>query len=101
MNLVVSSELFQTKPCQRTRHAEVVRRQKRLTISFSVNAGSGKEPPIIIGKSATPRCFKGLKYKNNPHGLPYYSNRYEVLYSNYVMNREHRENKQLKKPLQA
>ena len=48
--------------------------KERLTISFFVNAAGEKEPPIIIGKSATPRCFKGLRDKATPHGLPYFSN---------------------------
>lgn len=47
--------------------------KERLTISFFVNAEGDKGPPIIIGKCATPKCFKGLRDKNNPHGLPYYS----------------------------
>lgn len=45
--------------------------KERLTI---VNTAGGREPPIVIGKSANPRCFKGLRDKSNPHGLPYYSN---------------------------
>ena len=28
--------------------------------------------PIVIGKAASPRCFKGLKDKKNPLGVPYY-----------------------------
>ena len=40
--------------------------KERLTISFFVH---GKEPPIVIGKSTNPRCFKGLRDKNNPHGF--------------------------------
>ena len=30
--------------------------------------------PIVIGKSASPRCFKGIKDKKTPLGVPYYSN---------------------------
>ena len=48
--------------------------KERLTISFFVDVGGGKEPPIIIGKSASHRCFKGLRDKTTPHGLPYFSN---------------------------
>ena len=44
--------------------------KERLTIAFFVNAAGEKEPPIIISKSASPRCFN----KANPHGLPYFSN---------------------------
>ena len=48
--------------------------KEMLTISFFINAASGREPPIVIGMSANPRCFKCLRNKSNPHGLPYYSN---------------------------
>ena len=48
--------------------------KERLTISYFVDAGGGKEPPIIISKSASHRCFKGLRDKTTPHGLPYFSN---------------------------
>ena len=48
--------------------------KERLTIAFFVNAAGEKEPPVIIGKSASPRYFKGLRDKANPHGLPYFSN---------------------------
>ena len=48
--------------------------KERLTISFFVSAAGHKEPPIIIGKSASPRCFKGLRDKRRPHGLPYFAN---------------------------
>ena len=40
--------------------------KERLTISFFVNAAGGREPPTVIGKSANPRCFKGLSAKSNP-----------------------------------
>lgn len=33
----------------------------RLTCAFFVNASGGKEKPIIIGKSANPRCFRGIQ----------------------------------------
>lgn len=39
-----------------------------------MNAAGGKEPPIVIGKAASPRCFKGIKDKKMPHGLRYFSN---------------------------
>lgn len=48
-------------------------KKERLMISFD-NAGGGKDPLMIIGKSATPRCIRGLRDKNNPHRLPCYSN---------------------------
>ena len=47
------------------------RAKERITIA---NAAGGKEPPIVIGRSATPRCFKGLRDKKLPHGLPYFNN---------------------------
>uniref|UniRef100_A0A1X7STD0 HTH CENPB-type domain-containing protein n=1 Tax=Amphimedon queenslandica TaxID=400682 RepID=A0A1X7STD0_AMPQE len=49
--------------------------KERLTISLFANAAGGKEAPIVIGKSASPRCFKGLRNKKCPHGLPYYANK--------------------------
>ena len=33
----------------------------RLTCAFFINASGGKEKPIIIGKSANPRCFRGIQ----------------------------------------
>jgi len=52
----------------------VGKRQKTITIAFFANAAGGKYAPIIIGKSASPHCFKGLKDKKMPHGLPYFFN---------------------------
>ena len=48
--------------------------KQRITLPFIVNAVGGKEVPIVIGKAASPRCFKGLKDKKKPLGVPYYSN---------------------------
>ena len=48
--------------------------KERITVAFFVNAAGGKELPIVIGKAASPRCFKGLKDKKMPHGLCYFSN---------------------------
>lgn len=48
--------------------------KERITIAFFANAAGGKETPIVIGRSVTPRCFKGLRDKKLPHGLPYFSN---------------------------
>ena len=48
--------------------------KERLTIALFINATGEKEPPVIIGKSASPHCFNGLMDKANPHGLPYFSN---------------------------
>ena len=48
--------------------------KQRLTISFFVNAAGEKEVPVVIGKAAKPRCFKGLNDATKPLGIPYYSN---------------------------
>ena len=34
--------------------------KERLTCAFFVNAKGGKEKPIVVGKSANPRCLKGI-----------------------------------------
>lgn len=47
--------------------------KERLTIAFFANAAGGKEPPIVIGKAAKPRCFKGIRDPKKPEGIPYYS----------------------------
>ena len=39
--------------------------KERITCAFFVNAAGGKEKPIVIGKSANPRCFKGIKDLSN------------------------------------
>lgn len=49
--------------------------KERLTVAFFVSATGEKIPAIVIGKAKTLRCFKGLRDKRNPHGLPYYSNK--------------------------
>jgi len=36
------------------------RSKGRLTCAFFVNGSGDKEKPIIIGKSANPRCFRGI-----------------------------------------
>ena len=48
--------------------------KQRITLVFIANAAGGKEVPIVIGKVASPRCFKGLQDKKNPLGVPYYLN---------------------------
>ena len=48
--------------------------KQRLTISFLVNAAGDKEVPVVIGKAAKPRCFKGLNDVAKPLGITYYSN---------------------------
>ena len=48
--------------------------KQRLTISFIVNAAGEKEVPVVIGKAAKPRCFKGLNDVAKPLGITYYSN---------------------------
>lgn len=39
--------------------------KERITCAAFVNAAGGKEKPIVIGKSANPRCFKGIKDLSN------------------------------------
>ena len=41
---------------------------------FFVNFAGGKEDPIVMGKSAKPRCFKIMKDVRRPYGCWYYSN---------------------------
>ena len=45
--------------------------KERLTIA---NAAGGKEQPIVIGRAAKPRCFKGIRNPKMPDGVPYYAN---------------------------
>ena len=47
----------------------------RITLAFMVNALGGKEMPAVIGRAASPRCFKGIRDNNNPLDVPYYANR--------------------------
>lgn len=46
----------------------------RITLAFLVNAAGDKGLPIVIGRAAPPKCFKGIKDKKKPLGIPYYSN---------------------------
>ena len=48
--------------------------KERITVALFANAAGGKELPVVIGKAAKPRCFKGLSDMENPAGIPYYSN---------------------------
>ena len=43
--------------------------KERLTVALFVNAAGGKELPVVIGKSAKPICFKGLKNVRKPAGF--------------------------------
>ena len=49
--------------------------KQRLTVLLIVNALGDKEPPIIIGRSLKPRCFKNVKDKKQPCGSYYYANK--------------------------
>ena len=40
-----------------------------ITVLLTVNALGEKEPPIIIGRSLKPRCFKNVKDKRRPCGF--------------------------------
>ena len=42
----------------------------RVTLVFLVNAAGGKELPIVIGRAASPRCFKDIKDKKQLLGIP-------------------------------
>ena len=46
--------------------------KERITVAFLANAAGEKELPVVIGKAAKPRCFKGLKDRTKPLGIPYY-----------------------------
>ena len=53
--------LAEKKDCKGGKKAK-----ERITISLFVNAAGGKEVPVVIGKSAKPRCFKGLNDFTKP-----------------------------------
>ena len=57
------------KTCKGGKNAKI-----RITLAFFVNAVGEKEVPIVIGKSASPRCFKGIRDKKKPLGVLYYAN---------------------------
>lgn len=48
--------------------------KERLTVAFFANAAGGKELPVVIGKAAMPRCFRGIRDPKKPAGISYYSN---------------------------
>ena len=47
-------------------HVMVVRKQKKMTVAFLVNAAGGKETAIEIWKSAKPRYFKSIDINHLP-----------------------------------
>lgn len=49
--------------------------KQRFTWAYFVSASGDKEDPIVVGKSARPRCFKGLKYATRPYTLHYFANK--------------------------
>ena len=49
--------------------------KQRNTWAFFVNAAGEKEDPIVIGRSAKPRCFKKLKDVKRPYKCHYFSNK--------------------------
>ena len=49
--------------------------KQRITVLLTVNALGEKEPPVITGRSLTPRCFKNVKDKRRPCGSYYYTNK--------------------------
>ena len=52
------------KACKGGKKAKI-----RITLAFIVNAAGEKELPIVIGRAASPRCFKGIRDKKNPLGI--------------------------------
>ena len=48
--------------------------KETITVALFANAAREKELPVVIGKAAKPRCFKGLKDCTKPPGIPYYHN---------------------------
>ena len=49
--------------------------KQRLTWAFFTNAAGEKEDPVMIGKSANPRCFKNLKSKHRPYNCSYFASK--------------------------
>ena len=49
--------------------------KQRITVLLIANALGEKEPPIITGRSLTPRCFKNVKDKRQPCCSYYYANK--------------------------
>ena len=49
--------------------------KQRITVLLIVNTLGEIEPPIIFGRSLTPRCFKNVKDKRRPCGSYYYANK--------------------------
>ena len=49
--------------------------KQRITVLLIVNALGDKEPPIIIGRSLKPKCFKNVKDQRRPCGSYYYANK--------------------------
>lgn len=56
------------------KNAKGKKSKERLTIAFFANAAGGKEKPIVFGRAAKPRCFKGIRYQKEPEGIPYNAN---------------------------
>lgn len=69
--------------------------KQHITSASIVNAAGGKEIPIVIGKAASPRCFKGMRDKRNPLGVPYYSNRKAWMNSEIMLDVLSKVNQQL------
>ena len=49
--------------------------KQRITVLLIINTLGEKKPPIIIGRSLKPRCFKNVKDKRQPCGSYYYANK--------------------------
>lgn len=48
--------------------------KERITVVHFASAAGEKLPPVIIGRSEKPRCFKSVRDIRRPCGIPYYSN---------------------------
>ena len=46
----------------------------KVTIAFFANGAGDKEQPIVTGRAAKTRCFKGIRNPKIPEGIPYYAN---------------------------
>ena len=69
--------------------------KQRITLASIINGAGVKEIPIVIGKAASPRCFKGMRDKRNPLGVPYYSNRKAWMNSEIMLDVLSKVNRQL------
>ena len=60
--------------------------KQRCTWAFFVNASGGKEEPVVIGRSAKPRCFKHLKDNTRLYKCHYFSNKKAWMRTEVMVN---------------